>query len=50
MGFMSGEFPGHSRTGIPLQSMNILVLLDLWHGARSYIKYTRSVGTQLIHM
>ena len=38
MEFNFGEFPGHSRTGIPLQYMNFLVLLELWHGARSCIK------------
>ena len=38
MEFMSGKFPGHSRMGIPLQSRNILVLLEFWHGARSCIK------------
>ena len=37
MEFMSGEFPGHSRTGIPLRSRNILVL-ELWHDVRSYIR------------
>ena len=50
MGFMSSEFPGHSRMGIPLQSRNILVLLELWHGARSCIKYIPSIETQRIHM
>ena len=38
MGFVSGEFPGHSRTDISLQSRNILVLLQVLHGARSCIK------------
>ena len=38
MGVMSGEFPGHSRAGNPLHSRNVLVLLELWHGARSDIK------------
>ena len=38
LGFMSCEFPGHSRTGIPLHSMNVLVLLELCHSARSCIK------------
>ena len=37
MGFMSGEFPGHSRAGIPLYSRNVLVHLELSHGARSRI-------------
>ena len=50
MGFMSREFPGNSRTGFPLQSMNILVLLELLHGTISCIKYIPSVGTQSIHM
>ena len=35
---MSGEFPGHSRTGIPLYSRNVLVLLELCYSARSCIK------------
>ena len=35
---MSGEFPGHSRTGIPLHSRNVLVHLELCHSARSCIK------------
>ena len=35
MGFMSRKFSGYSRTGIPLHSWNVLVLLELWHGARS---------------
>ena len=35
--FMSGEFPGHSGIGIPLYSRNVLVLLQLWDGARSCI-------------
>ena len=45
MEFISAEFPGHFRTGIslhsrhvPLRSSNILVILELWHGTRSYIK------------
>ena len=38
MGFMSGEFPGHSGRGIPLHSWNVLVLLELWDGVRSCIK------------
>ena len=37
MRFMSCQFPSHSRTGIPLQSRIVLVLLELWHGARSRI-------------
>ena len=38
MGFMSRKFSGHSRMGIPLHSLNVLVILELWHGARSCIK------------
>ena len=38
MGFMSRKLSGHSRTGIPLHSWNVLVLLELWHGSRSCIK------------
>ena len=38
MGLMSRKFSGHSRTGIPLHSLNFLVLLELWHGARACIK------------
>ena len=32
------EFSGHFRTGMPLHYRYILVLLELWHGARSCIK------------
>ena len=45
MGFMSGEYPGHSRTGIPLYSMNDLVILELLQGARSCIKIYPFCGT-----
>ena len=38
IGFMYSGFPGHSRMGIPLLSRNVLVLLELWHGTRSWIK------------
>ena len=38
MGFMSGEFPGHSRTDILLHSRDVLLLLELWNGARSCIQ------------
>ena len=38
LGFMSGEFSGHSRKGIPLHSRNVLGLLELCHSARSCIK------------
>ena len=34
---MSRQFPSHSGTGIPLHSLNVLVLLELWHGAISCI-------------
>ena len=50
MGFMSSVYRGHSRTGIHLHSRNILVPLELWHVARSYIEYIPSVGTQRIRM
>ena len=36
--FMSRRFPSHSRTGSPLHSWNVLVLLGLWHGVISCIK------------
>ena len=32
------KFPDHSRRGVPLHSRNVLVLLDVWRGARSCIK------------
>ena len=35
---ISGKFPGYFRMGISLHSRNVLVLLDLWNGARSCIK------------
>ena len=38
MVFVFRQFPSHSRTGIPLHSWNILVLLELLHGLRSCIK------------
>ena len=38
MRFMSGEIHGHSGRRIPLQSRNILVLLELWHGSKFCIK------------
>ena len=34
IGSMSSEFPGHSRMVIPLLSLNVLVLLELWHCGR----------------
>ena len=50
MDFTSGEFPGHSRTGILLHSRNVLILLELWHGPRSYIKlYHICVNTTHSH-
>ena len=45
MVFISGEYPDHSRTGIPLYSMNVLVILELLHGARSCIKIYLFCGT-----
>ena len=52
MGFMSGELPGHSETGIHLHSRNVLVFLELGHGVRSCIIIDLSIllGTQRIHM
>ena len=47
--FLSGEFPGHFRTGIPLHCRNVLVFLELWHGAKSSIRYIPSVETQPVH-
>ena len=47
---MSRQFPSHSRMGIPLRSWNVQVLLELWHGVISCIKYIASVGTQRIHI
>ena len=44
MEFISSEFPGHSRTGIPLHWRNVLALLELWHGARSCIKIYHFCG------
>ena len=45
MGFISGEYPGHFRTGIPLYSRNVLVLLELLHGKRKFIKIYPFCGT-----
>ena len=45
MGFMSGEYIGHSRTGIPLYSMNVLVILELLQGPRLCIKIYPFCGT-----
>ena len=47
MGFMSCEFPGHFRMGIPLLSLNVLVLLELWHGGRSWIKMCPFCGNTM---
>ena len=44
MEFTPGEFLGHSRTGITLHSRNVLVLLEIWHCARSYINLYPSCG------
>ena len=38
MEFISGEYPGHFRTIISLHSKHVLVLLELYHEARSCIK------------
>ena len=38
MGFMSGEFPCHFRIDILLHSRDVLLLLELWNGARSCIQ------------
>ena len=46
---MSGEYPGHFRTGISLYSRNVLVLLEFLHGKRSCVKIYPFCGTQLIH-
>ena len=44
------KFPGHARRGVPLHSRNVLLLLELWRGARSCIKYIISLRTQHIQM
>ena len=38
MELISGKNPGYLRTGISLQSRDVLVLLDLWNGTGSCIK------------
>ena len=38
MELISGEYPGHFRTIISLHSRHVLVLLELYHEARSCIK------------
>ena len=45
MGFISGEFPGHSKSLV-----NPEYFLKLCYGARSWIKYISTVGAQRIHM
>ena len=48
MVLMSRQFPGHSRMGLPLHTWNVLVLLELWHGAISCIKIYLSVISWII--
>ena len=51
MRFMSRKFSGHSRMGFPLHFWNVLVLLELRHGARSCIKiYHFFVNTEISHI
>ena len=50
MELISGKFPGYFRTCISLHSRNVLVLLDLWNGARSCIKMYPFVGTHRFHI
>ena len=50
MWFISGEYPGHFRTGLCLYSMKIIVLLELLQGKRSCLKVIPSVGTKHIYM
>ena len=38
MDFIFGEFSGHFRMGILLHSMNVLNILELWHGVISCTK------------
>ena len=38
MRFMSVKFPDNFKMVIPLHSRNVLVVLELWHGARACIK------------
>ena len=53
MEFISGDFPGHFRTGITLHSRNVLALLELeMYGMAqdNAYRYIPSVETQRIHM
>ena len=50
MEFIYEELPGHFSTDMPLHSRYILVLLELWHGARSCIKIYPFCGKQRIHV
>ena len=43
-GIHVGKFRGHSRRGVSLHSRNVLVLLELWHGAKSCIKIYHFFG------
>ena len=45
MGFMFLRFPGHSRTGFLLHSRNVIVLLELWQVARSWMKIYHNAFT-----
>ena len=45
MEFMSGEYHGHSRTGISLYSRNVIVFFEILHGARSCKKMYPFCGT-----
>ena len=45
IGFISGEYPGHSRTGIALYSRNVHVLFKIMHGKRKCIKICAFCGT-----
>ena len=50
MGFMlANTLAIPDGRGVPLYYRNVLLLLELWFGARSCIKYTISLGTQHIH-
>ena len=43
-GIHVGKFPGHSRRDVPLHSRNVLVLIELWRGARLCIKIYHFFG------
>ena len=43
-GIHVGQFPGHSRQCVPLHFRNVLVLLEIWRGARSCIKIYHFFG------